>query len=274
MNDLKLLNLLKKISKNSILKKIIYPIIPNRYHHLRRFTETLNVKKKIPKERFEKKHSVLIGSGPSSVKFNYSNFIIDDTFFYFMNGSARLMEKDKKRSNLYCSFDPNFIKNSFNVFLQGLENSYALFVSYEVWCELYKIKELDLSRVYVLDFFHTPYWKVRRKINELRSEINGEIINYRIGFSDNPFLSCFSGESVAYGALQIALFLKTEKVDFFGLDFTNGGERFYKEKTKLPSRLNKSFEKTILPSFSLAKKKMLERNIQFINHSDENILGY
>lgn len=85
---------------------------------------------------------------------------------------------------------------------------------------------VDLSKtdLYACSYFRRPQLKFRN-IKFIRSL-------GRAGLSLNPNIGIFEGYSVAYGALQIALRWKPEKIEVYGVDFSYslGGNRFYQTR--------------------------------------------
>jgi|GEM_PF-5172783 len=262
------ITLLKKIKNYKTLKKTILFFLPRRFWHLRRFDLDLQ-------QDFEsweqlsslpKKH-IIIGSGSSTSLILSSS--LDNSLVFFLNGSIRLLKnlKERKFKSVYVSTDPNYVKNSKEIFLFGLNESDICYFSYEV-LEYLKKKNIDLKGkiIYPIDLVSAPYWSIRR----VKKDFDGIHLNQRVGFSFEPQKFCYSGETVAFSALQISLWLRPKSIEFYGLDFNNGGKRFYKENEALPSRLETNFEKIILPSFQIAKKILDKEKVSYKNYSPEN----
>ncbi len=90
---------------------------------------------------------------------------------------------------------------------------------------------------------------------------------YRIGWSDVPEHGFFSGSTVAFVALQIAVRLGARDIEIIGMDLS-GGNRAYDEGDKpVRNTLGANYEPVILPSFRMMHHALANRNISVRNLS-------
>lgn len=96
-----------------------------------------------------------------------------------------------------------------------------------------------------------------------------------VGFSRRPDLGAFSGQTVAFSALQVAWWLGYRRIFILGMDLggTGGYERFYESgASAAKTRLDKDFEPYILPSFELAGRLCREEGREVYNVSPSSRL--
>lgn len=97
-----------------------------------------------------------------------------------------------------------------------------------------------------------------------------------LGFSFDSGTGWFDADTVAYTALQAAIWGGVRRVYFHGLDIKNSETipRFYEEDGKRPTtRLEKNFETFIEPSFRAAVTTLQARGVEVYNLSANSALG-
>jgi KDO transferase-3 len=89
-----------------------------------------------------------------------------------------------------------------------------------------------------------------------------------VGFSRRPDLGAFSGQTVAFSALQVAWWLGYRRIFILGMDLggTGGYGRFYETgASAAKTRLDEDFEPYIRPSFELARRLCREERCAVYN---------
>ena len=97
-----------------------------------------------------------------------------------------------------------------------------------------------------------------------------------VGFSARPDLGAFSGQTVAFSALQVAWWLGYRQIFMLGMDLGGNGDytRFYeKGGAAATTRLDRDFEPYILPSFELAGRICREEGGEVYNISPSSRLS-
>lgn len=96
-----------------------------------------------------------------------------------------------------------------------------------------------------------------------------------LGFSFEPRLGWFDADTVAYTALQVAVWGAARRIYFHGLDISNAAAngRFYERgEQRLGTRLERHFAKWIEPSFRQAIPLLHARGIEVFNLSEHSAL--
>jgi Kdo-III transferase WaaZ len=90
----------------------------------------------------------------------------------------------------------------------------------------------------------------------------------RVGFSWDIRRGIFSGQTIVYAALQIAVWLGFRRIFLLGMDLGGGPTRFYEQGSKgEPTRLDEDYEPYILPAFALAGELLRSKGLEVYNLS-------
>ncbi len=88
-----------------------------------------------------------------------------------------------------------------------------------------------------------------------------------VGWSQHPELGFFSGNTVAFVALQIVVGLGASDIEIVGMDLTGQSHAYHEGHNALPSGLDKNYQKGILPSFELMHEALVGTGVSVRNHS-------
>jgi hypothetical protein len=89
----------------------------------------------------------------------------------------------------------------------------------------------------------------------------------RVGWSHRPELGLFSGRTVVFGALQIAVACGATDVEIIGMDLGGCGRAYAEGPENRPSQLQEHCEAFILPSFEIMHLALSGRQIAVRNCS-------
>ena len=89
----------------------------------------------------------------------------------------------------------------------------------------------------------------------------------RVGWSHRPELGIFSGRTVAFGALQIAIGLGATNVEIIGMDLSGAARAYSEDSGQRPSQLQEHYQSFILPSFQIMRRALAGRGIVVTNRS-------
>jgi Kdo-III transferase WaaZ len=88
-----------------------------------------------------------------------------------------------------------------------------------------------------------------------------------IGWSHRPELGFFSGCTVVFAALQIAVGLGAKDIEIIGMDLSDQGHAYSEEEDALPSALGMNYKERILPSFELMHEALRATGVTVRNLS-------
>ena len=84
----------------------------------------------------------------------------------------------------------------------------------------------------------------------------------RVGWSHRPDMGIFSGRTVVFGALQIAVGLGAADVEIIGMDLSGAGRSYREESGKRPTQLQEHYRSFILPSFQTMRLALASRKVK------------
>jgi Kdo-III transferase WaaZ len=93
------------------------------------------------------------------------------------------------------------------------------------------------------------------------------VVKSMVGWSRRPELGFFSGCTVVFAALQIAVGLGARDIEIIGMDLTDHGHAYSEEEDALTSSLGMNYKERILPSFELMHEALRETSIEVRNLS-------
>jgi Kdo-III transferase WaaZ len=96
-----------------------------------------------------------------------------------------------------------------------------------------------------------------------------------VGFSRDIRKGVFTGQTITFSALQVAVWLGYTRIFILGMDLGGSGERlrFYESgKKAAPMRLDRDYESYIQPAFEVASKLRSALGIQIYNVSPDSRL--
>jgi KDO transferase-3 len=89
----------------------------------------------------------------------------------------------------------------------------------------------------------------------------------RVGWSRRPDLGIFSGRTVVFGALQIAIGLGATDVEIIGMDLNGAGRAYDEANKQRPTQLQQHYQEFILPSFEVMSRVLAGSNVRVRNIS-------
>ena len=172
-----------------------------------------------------------------------------------MNGAAAWMVEEGKCPDFLVVSDRRFAREKGELIARGLSGGACLLATPQVLATMVaqgqRLPESHAVFEIVNEWYGAPALS-REELRGLGFHLPGKGQLSRVGWSDNVELGVFSGATVAYPALQLAVWLGGRDIEFAGLDL-GGSARAYEEKEAQPSQLDQHFEDFIRPAFELAK---------------------
>ncbi|MBK1833671.1 hypothetical protein [Roseibacillus ishigakijimensis] len=208
----------------------------------------------------------IVASGPSLR--DYAGWG-EDRVTLAVNGAAAWMEEEGKTPDFLVVSDRRFAREKGELIARGLSRGGHLLATPQVLATL-KASGQPLPPAFSLfeivnEWYGAPALS-REGVRALGMVLPESGQLSRVGWSDDPERGLFSGATVAYPALQLAVWMGGRDIEFAGLDL-GGSQRVYEEKEAQPSQLDVHFERFIRPAFELAKSVLAERPIRLHNPS-------
>ncbi|ORM74563.1 hypothetical protein HA48_03535 [Pantoea wallisii] len=222
----------------------------------------------------------ILATGPSINNLELNK--ISETRILGVNGSYHL--RNKVKFSYYIIVDRGFIEQRFDMVLQVINDPDLIFFTTlhclndilkrtkitMIKCRLAIIEDLSY-KVFCAMVPPSDYAKVYQKNEGLRLFD----IEPASGFSWDIRLGFFDAGTVAYWALQLAVWLGADRLLLAGVDMNNFEKpRFYEnDENKLPSLLATNFNNIIRPAFLNASRELELAGIKTYNLSLDSGLG-
>ena len=231
----------------------------DRYHRIVDFNggrlEVSTIAREV--DEYPAERVLIVGSGPSLLKTIESADTEADAVLY-LNGAIRFLDQfTAKRAYLAVS-DPIFVRHNIALILESIEAG-AIVLLTEA-CLLVLLRQAESAqrivsalRLYAL--IGEGAGSVRGDAEALHAR--GLIVHpqgdrrQRVGWSTNIEAGVFSGATIAFSALQIAVGLSARVIECHGIEL-GGATRAFEEKYPQPSKLDRHFKPYIRPSFEFA----------------------
>ncbi|MGI4815758.1 MAG: hypothetical protein ACRYG5_17655 [Janthinobacterium lividum] len=223
----------------------------------------------------------LIAAGPSIKRIDYSALPIKTAFG--VNGAIALAGQFEIPFRYYCIFDTGFIRGRPELVAEVLQRDLVLFTTplclwhllrtfprEQLACRFFLVEDLRFKAGY-------PARTIAQALREDGSQgLSVHDANPELGFSADIGKGLFDGGTVAYLALQAAVWLGFESIYLHGIDITNASQtpRFYETSGQtLGTTLEEYFPIRIKPSFELASRICAARGVSVRNLSPDSALG-
>lgn len=219
----------------------------------------------------------IIATGPSINEIDAES--LRHSLLMGVNGAFRLNEKlsSPLPFHYYVVIDRGFAKQNRKSLLALLQQGVHLFTTPFCLYEIARHQALGAaSRITILEQFneklHLPVVAVEKLAEKLQTDTSATVFRRSplLGFSEDIEQGIFDGRTVAYAALQVAVYLGFTELHFLGLDLNiRESRRFYEFSSQEgpPSSLENDFATHILPAFSGAAQLLKSRNISLVNHA-------
>ena len=207
---------------------------------------------------------------------------LSDTFVIGVNGAVALQDTHDIKFDAYFIIDSSFVEKRFSLFKRVIDQRIPCFLAFNCVgqaCDMAP-QLLKDAKVYVVELankrFNTAslpppdFYHWAKAQNSIRVCDQFSQTNDRVGFSLDPAAGFFDGATVAFWAVQTALYARFSAVGILGMDLGTSTSvfRFYEdENDTLRSKLEKNFSQTIEPSFRLASRIYDEHKIGLYNLS-------
>ena len=216
---------------------------------------------------------VIFATGPS-VKEISSDFFDSNKFdFIGVNGANEVNIQNLFK--YYTIIDPRFIKNRFDIVKDILSDiKVNLFITpqclFEVLIKI-SIDEIKCS-LFIIENVLLKTYQPKSNLQDINKE--WLVKSKNVAFSTHLEEGFFDGGTVAYTALQIALYLDYKEIYFVGLDMNNFDvPRFYEASNNVQiSYLLCDYER-IINSFELAAKLAKQNKVNIYNLSRNSAIN-
>lgn len=229
-----------------------------------------SISREIPEQKMGR--AVILASGPSLLDTLPADKEPADVYFA-LNGAARFLTQFADSRCYLTVNDRIFARGNPQLILASLQQGVILLTTPECLLVLVRCCPSIIDYFAAIRLFQVvgdPYGCVMHSQPELNKlglfpvASNGG--SPRVGWSSRIDYGVFSGATVAFPALQIAVGMLASIVEFHGLDLNDKGRAYHEDKA-VQSKLERHYAKFILPSFKAAGNHLKGTGILVRNNS-------
>ena len=224
----------------------------------------------------------IIASGPSALDHAWDDLRGGKRFVIAVNGSATILAQVGIKPDLMVVIDDRFCVSGAHHFAAAAGVPLVIeTIAGVTWATLAP-DDFNSRAVVLLERVNSWYAIPRVSAAEL-ARLNDESgrpwtlpemmdANFRVGWSARPEWGFFSGRTVTFAALQVAVRLGGRDIEIIGMDLggmdLGGMDRAYQEPVNArPSYLQAHYTDFILPSFELMSRALTDTGVRVRNLS-------
>jgi KDO transferase-3 len=219
----------------------------------------------------------IIATGPSALEYSWGNLGNCRRFLIAVNGAPTMLKNFGVVPDLLVVTDREFARTGF----QHLEVApgVPLAIEFLAAAALASVApQLLTDRPFAIiervNMWHALPMLDDATIKDL-NEASGKPFSFperkdtkcRVGWSHRPDLGIFSGRTVVFGALQIAIGLGATDVEIIGMDLNGAGRAYDEGNKQRPTQLQQHYQEFIVPSFQVMSRVLAGSNVRVRNIS-------
>ena len=221
----------------------------------------------------------IVANGPSLAQLNLTS--LHDEAFFGVNGAIVKLMQEGIVPEHYVITDPSFFKQRFNLVRNALgvgRKFYFTFHALDFICrqDPRLLREKDIYLYELVNYgYNEPVLEDAELQERLRKQDGLRVArpwrDYRVGYSTDCAKGVFGGRTVTFQAMQLAQYFGYQSMYVLGMDMgaQQGQARFYEGAGQPPrsSKLDRDFERIILPAFEVARQVWEDTGVQAFNVS-------
>ena len=219
----------------------------------------------------------IIATGPSALEYSWENLGNCRRFLIAVNGAPTMLKNFGVVPDLLVVTDREFALTSF----QHLEVAPGVPLAIELLAAAalasvapQLLTDRPFAIIERVNMWHALPMLDDATIKDL-NEASGKPFSFperkdtkcRVGWSHRPDLGIFSGRTVVFGALQIAIGLGATDVEIIGMDLNGAGRAYDEGNKQRPTQLQQHYQEFIVPSFQVMSRVLAGSNVRVRNIS-------
>jgi Kdo-III transferase WaaZ len=225
----------------------------------------------------------IVGTGPSLNDIDFA--ALRGRTCIGVNGSVLKSEDYSVPFRSHVISDRHFFNDRFELVRKALESGAECIFSFRglsVVCEREPALLHD-ARVFLLNEITARYGEPKpgTEAFDAAAERDPDLVLHprarpsegRVGFSRDIRKGVFTGQTIVFSALQLAVWLGYRRVFILGMDLGGAGGRFYEAGSQAaPMRLDRDYEAYIRPAFEVAASLLGKLGVEVYNLSERSRL--
>jgi len=219
----------------------------------------------------------IVASGPSALDHDWDDLRAGKRFVIAVNGSTTLLEQVGVKPDLMVVIDDNFCVSGACHFAAAAGVPLAIQTTAGATWAALAPDDFNSRTVVLLERVNSWYAIPRVSPAEL-ARLNGESgrpwtlpermdADFRVGWSARPEWGFFSGRTVTFAALQVAVRLGARDIEIIGMDLGGKGRAYQEPGVPRPTYLQAHYADYVLPSFDLMSRALAGTGVRVRNLS-------
>ena len=219
----------------------------------------------------------IVASGPSALDHDWNDLRGGRRFVIAVNGSTTILAQAGIKPDLMVVIDDKFCVSGARHFAAAAgvplviesiagatwaalapddfnSRTVSFLERVNAWYAIPKVSAAELARLN--DESGRP-WALPEKMDA----------NFRVGWSARPEWGFFSGRTVTFAALQVAVRLGGRDIEIIGMDLGGKGRAYQEPVNARPSYLEAHYAEYVLPSFQLMARALANTGVRVSNLS-------
>lgn len=219
----------------------------------------------------------IVATGPSARDYSWDQLRSGERRILGVNGAPSFLKEVGLKADAWLISDHTFLPAAARHFSNAVGVPLATTVSAAAWLAGNSPEELTSRRVTLLErvnqWHGIPSLPTPELIEMNRSSgspfvfPSGEGAKSKVGWSYLPELGIFSGCTVVFVALQIAVALGAKDIEIIGMDLSDSGRVYDEGGEPQPSELSEQYDRYILPAFELMRDALEGSGVRIRNVS-------
>lgn len=219
----------------------------------------------------------IVATGPSARDYPWDQIQSGERRILGVNGAPSFLKEVGVKADSWVISDHTFLPTAARHFANAGGVPLALTIPAAAWLARNAPSELAGRRVTLLERVNqwhripslpnTELLKLNRSSGNPFVFPEGEDTKSKVGWSHFPDLGIFSGCTVVFAALQIAVGLGAKDIEIIGMDLSDMGRVYDEGDAPQPSGLSEQYDRYILPAFELMRDALEGSDVRIRNVS-------
>jgi KDO transferase-3 len=219
----------------------------------------------------------IVAAGPSGRDYAWDQLRSGERMILAVNGAPTFLREVGLKPDLWIISDHTFIPSAALHFANAEGVPLALTIPSAAWLARNRSCELSNRRITLIERVNQWHGVSSLNVPELLklNGISGHPFLFsensgaksKVGWSHSPELGFFSGCTVVFAALQVAVGLGARDIEIIGMDLSSRGRIYDEGDMPQPSVIEEQYDQFILPAFELMAAAIKNSGVRIKNLS-------
>jgi hypothetical protein len=220
--------------------------------------------------------AIIIATGPTANEFDWPGLADGSRVIWAVNGAPTMLAKHGLRCDFLVVSDHRFAREGADHIALAVDQGATLLLTHEAAAGFAATHPGIMVRARFHVFEKVNRWyglPILGPVELLAANVEaGRPFGLSdppvpgVGWSHDPMLGIFAGKTVAFAALQLAVWAGSPMIEVVGMDLGGAGHAYQEDRPGV-SHLEKDYRQFILPSFECMAAALTGSPLRIRNHS-------